>query len=128
MAAKIMRDSMYRHMEQQRAENYRKMQAHQQQAALNHHVNYINSLPNDPESIKIRGQAMVETAKIFLPLYLISIASLLPVLVIGFAGGSNRTMLRASASSGGLMTVLSCYFWYQVFWVEKNQKKIGVIF
>lgn len=122
MAAKIMRDSMYHRQEQLRAENYCKAQAHQQQAALTNHIHYINSLPTDPESVKIRLQAASEVCLVFIPMYLISLAALLPALVLSLARCSNRTMLRASASSGGLMTVLSCYFWYQVFWVEKNQK------
>jgi uncharacterized membrane protein len=113
---------MYHGQQQQRAADYRKTQAQQQQAALTNHIHYINSLPTDPESIKIRVQAASEVGLVFIPLYLISIATIFPILVLSLARCSNRTMLRASASSGGLMTVLSCYFWYRVFWAEKNQK------
>ncbi len=115
MVAALHRDNMIR--SQQRAADTRKMQ---QQADLTNHINYVNSLPTDPESVKIRLQAAVEVSQVFIPMYLISLATLVPALVISFARGSTRTMLRVGASSGGLMTVLSCYFWYQVFWAEKN--------
>lgn len=122
MAARIQRESMYRQQAQQRAEDNRRMQAQQQQAALTNHINYTNRLPQDPESVKIRVQAAAEVGLVFIPLYVISIATLLPFLVISLARGSGRTILRVCASTGGLTTVLSCYFWYQVFWVEKNKK------
>lgn len=117
MVAALHRDNMIR--SQQRASDNRKMQ---QQADLTNHINYVNSLPTDSESVRIRLQAAVEVSQVFLPMYLISLATLVPALVVNFARGSNRTMLRVGASSGGLMTVLSCYFWYQVFWVEKKQR------
>lgn len=124
MAVRLQRESMYRRQEQQRAADYRKTQVQMQQAAHTNHINYINSLPTDPESVRIRLQAASEVCLVFIPMYLISLATLLPALAISFARGSNRTMLRASASSGGLMTILSCYFWYRVFWAEKNQKHL----
>jgi len=101
-------------------EESRKMQDRMDQAAQTYHVNYVNRLPKDPESVKIRLKAATEIGLVFIPLALISLASIISFIVISLARGSGRTMLRVSIASGGLMTSLSCYFWYHVFWTEKK--------
>ncbi len=84
---------------------------------------YWNNQPKDDASLKMRADALDEVARIFCPIGAIAISFSLPILISSLIRTSNRTMLRSSGAFGGLVTVISCLFWYDTFFAPKPKRQ-----